>query len=290
MMSPFRQASTLRDRGAGIATLLEPDGRHDRTTETASEHLTQPGGRPPVLRTAQTIMSRTAILATALILALPTAALAQERPGIRPVETSRTAIGITGAMLVPLGEFDSYVGNGYGLGVSLLRKLDRSGAVQLRVEGGFVQYGHERESSCLVNCRISVDITTSNDIVVFGVGPQLMVPVGPVRPYITGTAGLAYFFTHSSLEGSNNDDSFADTKNFDDLVFAWTGGGGLQIPVRQGAKPISIDLGVRYHGNGKASYLREGSIENHDDGSITINPIRSKANFLSINLGVAFGF
>ena len=237
------------------------------------------------------IMSRAATIAATLLLALPTATLAQARPGIRPVvQQSRTSLGITGALLVPLGEFDTYIGNGYGVGINLLRSLDRSGAIQLRFEGGFVQYGHEREGACLVNCRINVDITTSNDIAVFGLGPQLIIPMGPIRPYITGTAGLAYFFTHSSLEGTNDRDDFADTKNFDDLVFAWTGGGGLQIPLRQGARPIAIDLGVRYHGNGKADYLRKGSIVDHPDGSITINPIRSETNFLSINLGATFGF
>ncbi|HEY9478877.1 MAG TPA: hypothetical protein VIP79_02265, partial [Gemmatimonadaceae bacterium] len=165
-----------------------------------------------------------------------------------------------------------------------------SGAIQLRVEGGFVRYGHERERSCLINCRINVDITTSNDIGGFGIGPQLRLPRGPIRPYVTATAGLAYFFTHSALEGTNDDEDFADTKNFDDLVFSWTAGGGLQLPVRQGPRSISIDLGVRYHGNGNVSYLRKGSITDNPDGSITINPIRSEANFLSVRLGAAFGF
>lgn len=235
-------------------------------------------------------MPRAATIVTALLLALPAAAPAQARPGIRPIDPSRNTFEINGAMLIPLGEFDTYIGNGYGLSAGYLRDLDRSGAVQLRVEGGFVRYGHEREQSCLINCRISVDITTSNDIAVFGVGPQFRVPRGPIRPYITGTAGLAYFFTHSSLEGTSDNDAFANTRNFDDLVFSWTAGGGFQIPVHQGPKPISIDLGVRYYGNGNASYLRKGSITDNPDGSITINPIESEANFLSVKLGVAVGF
>lgn len=235
-------------------------------------------------------MSRApATIAAILLLAIPAAAYAQEQPGIRPMKVSRTSIGIVGSMLIPRGEFDTYIGNGYGLGANVVTNLGGSGALRLRLEGGYLQYGHERQEACLVGCRITVDINTSNDIAVFGVGPQLMVPSGPVRPYITGTAGLAYFFTHSSVKGTNNNEAFADTRNFDDLVFAWTGGGGILFPVRHGAKPISIDVGVRYHGNGLASYLREGSIVDHPDGSITINPIRSEANFLSINLGVAFG-
>lgn len=228
---------------------------------------------------------------SAILFALPSALFAQERPGIRPVEPpSRNTIGIHGDMLIPVGEFDTYIGNGYGFDAYYLRDLDPSGAVQLRVQGGFMRYGHETERACLVNCRINVDINTSNDIVVFGIGPQFRIPRGPIRPYATATAGVAYFFTHSSLEGTNDNDDFADTRNFDDAVFSWTVGGGFQIPLRQGPKPISVDLGVHYHGNGDVSYLRKGSITDHPDGSITINPIRSEANFLSVKLGVAFGF
>ena len=185
-------------------------------------------------------MSRAATIVSAILLTLPTSAFAQERPGLRPIQQpSRNTFGIHGAMLIPLGEFDTYIGNGYGLDVGYLRDLDRSGAVQLRVEGGFVRYGHERERACLVNCRINVDITTSNDIGVFGVGPQFRVPRGPIRPYVTGTVGLAYFFTHSSLEGTFDNEDFADTKNFDDLVFSWTAGGGFQVPVPQGTDPVA---------------------------------------------------
>ncbi len=173
--------------------------------------------------------------------------------------------------------------------MSVLTRLDRSGALLLRIEGGYLRYGHERKRACLISCRITVDVNTDNNIMVFGIGPQLMVPVGFLRPYVTGTAGLSYFFTQSSLEGSNDSSPFAETKNFDDVVFAWTGGGGLQIPVREGLKPILIDLGVRYHKNGEASYLREGSITDNPDGSTTITPIRSQTNFLSIHLGVMFG-
>jgi opacity protein-like surface antigen len=239
------------------------------------------------------IMSRAATIISAIFLALPATALAQQRPGIRPIkeqQPARNTFGIQGAMLIPVGEFDSYIGNGYGLTLDYVRDLDPSGAVQLRFEGGFLRYGHERERACLVNCRINVDITTSNDIAVFGVGPQFRVPRGPIRPYVTGTVGLAYFFTHSSLEGTFDNEDFADTKNFDDKVFSWTAGGGIQVPVRQGPRPISIDVGVRYHGNGNTSYRRKGSITDNPDGSVTINPISSEANFLSARLGVAFSF
>lgn len=239
-------------------------------------------------------MSRRLLALTlALVAATPLAARAQERPGIRPiVPPTRFYIGITGVLEVPHDQFSNYVGNGGGLNVGFLARLSRNGAALLRLDAGYLVYGRETRRSCLsetVGCLITVDVTTSNDIFVAGIGPQFMVPRGPIRPYVTGTAGLAYFFTHSSIEGSNNSEPFADTKHFDDLVFAWTGGGGVLIPVRGGRTPILIDLGARYHDNGDVSYLREGSITVQPGGSLLIRPIRSRANFISYHLGVAIG-
>jgi opacity protein-like surface antigen len=223
---------------------------------------------------------------------IPAPATAQGRPGIRPAKQSQVILGAAGVLEVPRGQFDAYVGNGYGLSGSLLLSPRSTQAVQLRVDLGFVQYGSETKHACFggdIGCLISVDVNTTNDILVGGIGPQFMVPTGWVRPYVTGTVGFAYFFTKSSVEGSNDSEPFASTKHFDDFVFAWTGGGGVLIPVRQAPSLIAIDLGVRYHGNGKVSYLREGGITTRPDGSLVINPIRSDANFLSFQLGVAFG-
>jgi opacity protein-like surface antigen len=183
------------------------------------------------------------------------------------------------------------VGNGYGLNLDIAPKLEHTGTLLLRFDLGLLEYGRETKTVCLsttIGCRVTVDVTTSNDIVVGGVGPEIVLPRGRVRPYGTATVGFAYFFTHSSVEGTNDIEPFADTKNFDDFVFAWTAGGGLRILLRESKRPIALDLGVRYHGNGEASYLREGSIIDNPDGSITIQPIRSRTNFVAYHLGVSF--
>ncbi len=220
------------------------------------------------------------------------AASAQNQPGIRVVPRNQTFIGIDGLLEIPQGQFKSYVGNGYGVGGHFVFGPASTPGFFIHADLGFVQYGSETKRACLgggIGCLISVDVNTSNNIVVGGIGPEFMVPSGWLRPYITGTVGFSYFFTKSSVEGTNDSSPFAETKHFDDLVFAWTGGGGFLIPVRQAPSVIAIDLGVRYHGNGKVSYLREGSITSQPDGSIIIHPIRSDANFLSIQLGVTFG-
>ena len=59
-----------------------------------------------------------------------------------------------------------------------------------------------------------------------GVGPQIAVPVGPFRPYVSGTVGVAYFFTESSLSGGSEVEQFARSTNQSDANVALAGGGG----------------------------------------------------------------
>jgi hypothetical protein len=234
-----------------------------------------------------------ALAAFTLIALAPASGAAQVfRPGIRPASRSSVFLGISGMAALPQGQFESYVGTGWGAGGNLLVRLDPNGVVGLRIDAGYLNYGNEKKRACIsttIGCRVEVDVHTRNNIAVFGIGPQIILPTGKFRPYFTGTVGLAYFFTQSSLDGISDNEDFAHTTNFDDATFAWTGGGGLYIPLKGGPKPISLDLGVRYHGNGEARYLREGSITDNPDGSITFTPIRSETNLLVLSVGASFG-
>ena len=232
------------------------------------------------------MFSPRALVALAVLLA-PPAARAQAVPA-RSLRPSIAFIGIDGIAAIPQGQFADYVGTGWGAGANLVIKLGSS-PLALRVDGGWVRYGNETKRVCISTCRITADVHTHNDIYLFGIGPQLMAPGGSIRPYVTGTVGLSYFVTGSSIEGTNDDAEFASTKNFDDVTFAWAGGGGFYVPVRAGPRPIAIDLGVRYHGSGDASYLRKGSIIDHPDGSISFTPIRSSTHLLVAQVGVSIG-
>ena len=193
------------------------------------------------------------------------------------------------AVSQPLGDFNDFIGAGYGLTGGFVWNLDRDRVFGIRAEGGFVQYGNETTSGCFISCRVPVDINTSNDIVFAGVGPQITVPAGPVRPYLNATAGFSYFFTHSSVSGRDDYENEFDATNHDDGVFALTGGGGFLIPLSMRRTPVLLDLGATFHRNGEATYLRKGSIVDNPDGSIVINPIRSEANFITYRIGVSIG-
>lgn len=234
--------------------------------------------------------TRPASLLALLLLATQLPAHAQRR-GERD-GPPRAFAGGTLQVGEPVGEFRDHVDTGFGIGGHFLYALDRAGGVGLRVDGGMINYGNEHRTvplSSTIGGRITADLTTSNNILLLGAGPQLMLPTGRLRPYAFGTAGIAYFVTESSLRGDRGGDVFATTNNFDDLTFAFGGGAGLYIPLRRGRTPISVDVGARFQRNGQARYLREGSIRDNPDGTISFTPIESETDLLTFQVGLSAG-
>ena len=225
-------------------------------------------------------------VAVAGFFASPGALVAQEDPG--PV---RGFVGGEFLVASPVGEFAENVGTGFGVGVHGRFAFDDSSLFSLRGDLGFLNYGNETIRICVTQpCRVTGDLTTSNNIVFAGVGPELGAGSGAVRVYTHAGVGFAYFGTTSSVEGANNQgDPFASSTNFDDVTFAWMGGGGLQLRLSGRANPVYLDLGARYHGNGEAEYLRKGDIQDRPNGNVVINPRRSETNLWTIRFGVSVG-
>jgi hypothetical protein len=202
-------------------------------------------------------------------------------------------VGAQGMYARPVGEFRDYVKHGGGLNVFIAWPVTRANPLALRADGGFIVYGSETRRVCFsstVGCRVLLDLTTTNSIAYLNIGPQLMLPTGPVRPYVNAAIGGAYFGTTSSVEGTSSDETIASTTNFDDVTFSWAAGGGMMIRLggRPG-RPVLLDLGARYHGNGEVEYLKKGDIIDNPDGSITIRPTRSAANLVTFQVGVSIG-
>jgi len=190
----------------------------------------------------------------------------------------------------PAGEFAENVDFGIGIGGHARFPLDASDLLSLRFDLGFINYGNETIRICVTQpCRVTGDLTTSNNIAFAGVGPELGIGSGAARLYANVSIGFAYFGTSSSVSGSSNQESFASSTNFDDVTFAWMGGPGFRLQLSRGRVPFWLDVGGRFHGNGEARYLRRGDIRDEPDGSVTITPRQGETNLWTLRLGVSVG-
>jgi hypothetical protein len=218
---------------------------------------------------------------------LPGSTAAQQLRVLPP----RHLLGINGTLVRPVGEFQQFVDWGGGLGMYGVVNLSPNGLIGLRFDGSFVIYGHERYATPLSSWvpRVWVDVSTDNMIMTLGLGPQLTLGSGPIRPYVFGTAGLAYFTTVSSVKGADDWEPFAQSTNFDDVTVALTGGGGMLFRLTRGRHPVSLDLSVQSTYHGETEYLRRGGIVENTDGSLTLYPIRSETNVVTFRAGIAIG-
>ena len=192
----------------------------------------------------------------------------------------------------PMEEFGQNVGNGYGANATVMYHLLRSGLLSLRLDLSGVEYDHEKNRvplSPTVGGRIIVDVRTTNSIVGLSWGPEFAVPTGRIRPYANAAYSRLFFRTTSSVRDiDSSDENIASTTNYKDGTGAWVYGGGIRIPLGKTNSPVSLDVGLRYYRGGIAAYLREGSIVDNPDGSITVTPLISRTPFLMYAVGVQF--
>src|ERR1700704_6189238 len=141
------------------------------------------------------------VLSTAFIFAFGTGLQAQMLPSSKS-GPSRFTIGGNGALSQPKGEFASNVGRGYGFDLNGMFKVDYRGYLNLRGDVGGVQYGKERLDASFFSTfgRVALDMETTNNIAWGAIGPQIMVPDGPFRPYANAAIALTMFSTTSTLK------------------------------------------------------------------------------------------
>lgn len=232
-------------------------------------------------------------LLAALAIIYPVAALAQpvsvhERSMTRSAPRLHFGGGLQ--VMQGVGAFADSVRGGIGAGFNARYHLDRRGIFSLRGDLGFQVYGNERTRIPFPTApRVTIEQNTSNTILTYAVGPQLMWPTGRVRPYVNGQIGGAYYATSTSLEGTSFDsEPFATSENYRDNNLSYGGGAGVLIPFRTRRTPVALDLGARYLHNGTARYLKPGSIT--DDGTdVFVTPIEGPANFMLYTIGVSVG-
>lgn len=188
-----------------------------------------------------------------------------------------------------VGDLGTVVDQGFGLQLGAGLPMAADGLLRLRADVGFVVYGHERSYYCGISCRVASELTTTNNILFAGIGPELALSSGPVQPYVYGSAGVSYFVTSSSLDDHDGYGPYLQTTNYSDTVYGLKYGGGIRLRVGGHDKPVFMDLAVERHDNGVANYLTRGDIVDNPDGSVTLYPNRSDADLVTFRVGVAIG-
>ncbi len=213
-----------------------------------------------------------------------------------PEPVPKWFLGIGGMVSEPQGAFAESVGTAPGLALNVRFAPAGAAGFGLRADFGFVRYGSHTKTVCLsatVGCRIQVDVVTANDILLFDLGPEWVLPnaSGPARPYLAANVGFAHFYTHSHVKGvdEHDEDGFGETTNFEDSSLAWRAGGGILVKLARDPVFLDLDLSAHYHRNGVAEYLTEVDIEDLPGGNIDVFPRRGETDFLSFRIGVSFG-
>lgn len=230
------------------------------------------------------VRSVVVLLAVLALLPVPRAAPAQ-----------RYSVG--GAVILgqPLGDFAKNVSNGVGLDGMGTLSLDPRGIASLRAQIGYLQYSRKTEPFYVTSGLgyYELESETKSGVLMLGIGPQLMVPDGPIRPYVSGMIGFTRFATQTAINIPARASSTGSTETLDqrtvssDFIVSLAGAGGFAFKLSLfGASGAMADVGVRYHRNGQAKYVSPAGVQYDGNGTATITPTTSEADFIVYRLGV----
>ena len=247
--------------------------RRDDRMRPGTAHLV-PEGTVPMKR------PRVLVLAAA---AAPTAV----EPGPGPCRRPSEWLGGGGLLVgVPLGEFADATDEGFGVaGTSCSPPgVDRSASASRRAGPGLWQ-PDDRHAGARDGGLVTEDLTTDNWLLNAGLGPQVMLRSGTVRPYAYALAGVGYFGDRYVARRRLRYDGY----RYDELRrhhVRLVGGGWPADPV---SRSVAIDLGVQYVGNGTVRYLAKAiSSRRRVNAPPVIVPRKTEANLLTITVGVMF--
>lgn len=203
--------------------------------------------------------------------------------------SGRGSVGVHLLVSEPRGDFARNTDHGFGIGGYVLSRLDPHGILNLRGDLALLSYGNSTRRIPLSGTGglVQLDLRTSNNIVSFVAGPQLLGPSGAFTPYATALAGFSVFWTTSSVEGSSNPgESFASTTNASDAVWAYGAAAGSYIRLSRGRHPVRLDVGARFLRHDDVRYLNDERVREAYLTDRPPVPVRGRADFLTYYLGI----
>ena len=191
-----------------------------------------------------------------------------------------------GAALVglPQGAFDRDADEAFGL-AGYMTYGPRNGPLRFRLDASAEIYGSQTQRvavSSRLN-RITAEQVTHNWIGSLTVGPEVTLGRGMVQPYLHGFGGVSYFVTSTDAR-LGYDYPFASATNHEDTTVTWGGEGGLRFAV---GRDLALDVGARYAGHGRVTYLAEGDLRDLP-GGVTFATRRSEPRVLELRVGLRF--
>ena len=240
-----------------------------------------------------------AILAITTILTLPTTAAAQQ--DIR--DHVRGDLFLYGQAALSVGGMHTYDGVGGGLGAGGMLFLNRNRTAALRLEGNLNLYDgdfdHPPHGPAMPN---DMRVRTDNTVFTAGIGPQVYLLAGTVKPYVFGTMGFSYLTGEMNISGNLDQESFDENIDFDGYGLALGAGAGLSVQVRGGSHPVALDISASYQHNGIADHLERHrtaqdhwhqdaspNAARHDEGHVIFPHMVSDFNLVSWRIGASVG-
>jgi len=147
---------------------------------------------------------------------------------------------------------------------------------------------------------VTVDVTTTNSILLGYLLLRVQAKEGPIQPYADGVFGFDYLFTETSINDDDWDewddhddyDQISILPNFDDTALSYGFGGGCKFRVWEAASEateVFVDVQGRYLRGGEAEYLKKGSIR-RENGKLLFDVSKSKTDLLVFKVGASVQF
>lgn len=222
---------------------------------------------------------RSALAVLSLLVTLAPIARAQDESAS---PRSRWSVGGGGGAFMPQGEFADHSGTNAVWELFVTARPRAWGPWGVRLSAQFMEHAHSDTTYALPG--IDVETRTSSDLVLWTLGPELLIGRGPLRALGHAGIGVAWARTLTAIRTSTND---VGNGNDDDLTMGYEIGAALSWRLLR-SELLSLELGGRWNGTGPLEYVPESGIR-RVAGQLVLTPRRSRMDgvVLRAALGVS---
>ena len=187
----------------------------------------------------------------------------------------------------PIGDWGKIAGFGLGMDEATIVHPDANKPLAVRGSLG-LHYNFSRTTdvpSANLGANDKLELETKNWSLFFGLGPELAVTHGDVRPFVFGTVGFDTYWTSSNLSGTVGGLPYDAAHGDSRLGFAWSGGLGARRKVSAG---VMGELSVEYRSGSGHEYLQPDQIT-ASGASVNAKRDARTTNQIIVRVGTLFG-